>query len=81
MPADGGKREGERLLAAGADLISLGRSFLANPDLTERLRIGAPLNPVRDKGLMYTGGETGYTDYPVLAAVERRAETPELVGA
>lgn len=30
---------------------------------------------------MYTGGETGYTDYPVLAEVEHRAETPELVGA
>lgn len=81
LPADGGKHEGERLLAAGADLISFGRSFLANPDLVERLRTGAPLNPVRDRGLMYTGGETGYTDYPVLAEVEHRAETPELVGA
>ncbi|WP_329123908.1 alkene reductase [Streptomyces sp. NBC_01353] len=68
LPADGGRHAGERLLAAGADLISLGRSFLANPDLVERLRIGAPLNPVRDKGLMYAGGEAGYTDYPVLPA-------------
>ncbi|MFC0842705.1 alkene reductase [Streptomyces noboritoensis] len=81
LPADGGKHEGERLLAAGADLISFGRPFLANPDLVERLRIGAPLNPVRDRGLMYTGGETGYTDYPALADIEHRAETPELVGA
>lgn len=87
LPADGGKHEGERLLAAGADLISLGRPFLANPDLVERLRIGAPLNPVRDRGLMYTGGETGYTDYPVLADadananVEHHALTPELVAA
>lgn len=32
----------ERLLAAGADLIALGRSFLANPDLVTRLRTGAP---------------------------------------
>ncbi|MFJ9417260.1 alkene reductase [Streptomyces sp. NPDC101227] len=79
LPADGGKHEGERLLAAGADLISLGRSFLANPDLVERLRIGAPLNPVQDKGLMYTGGAAGYTDYPVLAAAQHRAETPEPV--
>ncbi|MDP9842713.1 alkene reductase [Streptosporangium lutulentum] len=67
LPADGGRHEGERLLAAGADLISLGRAFLANPDLVERLRADAPLNSVRDRGLMYTGGETGYTDYPVLA--------------
>ncbi|MFI1172757.1 alkene reductase [Streptomyces melanogenes] len=81
LPADGGKHEGERLLAAGADLISFGRPFLANPDLVERLRLGAPLNPVRDRGLMYTGGETGYTDYPVLADVEYRAETPELAAA
>ncbi|MER7514921.1 alkene reductase [Streptomyces sp. NPDC126499] len=64
LPADGGRQAGERLLAAGADLISLGRSFLANPDLVERLRTGAPLNAVREAGLMYAGGETGYTDYP-----------------
>ncbi|MFF4192797.1 hypothetical protein [Nonomuraea sp. NPDC001831] len=31
LPADGGRREGERLLDAGADLVSLGRAFLANP--------------------------------------------------
>ncbi|MEU1671341.1 alkene reductase [Streptomyces roseifaciens] len=81
LPADGGRREGERLLAAGADLISLGRSFLANPDLVERLRTGAPLNPVREKGLMYTGGESGYTDYPALADARRGAGAPEPVGA
>jgi N-ethylmaleimide reductase len=74
LPADGGKQAGERLLAAGADLISLGRAFLANPDLVERLRTGAPLNPVRDKGLMYVGGEDGYTDYPVLADVRDKDE-------
>ncbi|MEU3508319.1 alkene reductase [Streptomyces longwoodensis] len=58
----------ERLLAAGADLIALGRSFLANPDLVTRLRTGAPLNAVREAYLMYTGGEEGYTDYPALPA-------------
>lgn len=66
LPADGGRAAGERLLAAGADLIALGRSFLANPDLVARLRTGAPLNPIRDAHLMYVGGETGYTDYPAL---------------
>ena len=55
-----------RLLDAGADLIALGRPFLANPDLVERLRLGAPLNPVRDRYLMYVGGAAGYTDYPAL---------------
>ncbi|MEV5968545.1 alkene reductase [Streptomyces sp. NPDC051921] len=67
LPPDGGRAAGERLLAAGADLISLGRGFLANPDLVERLRTGAPLNAVRDQYLMYTGGEEGYNDYPTLA--------------
>jgi N-ethylmaleimide reductase len=69
LPADGGRHEAERLLSAGADLISLGRPFLANPDLVERLRTGAPVNQVRDRGLMYTGGAEGYIDYPVSAAV------------
>ncbi|MCD7441680.1 alkene reductase [Streptomyces lincolnensis] len=55
-----------RLLTSGADLIALGRPFLANPDLTTRLHLGAPLNPVRDRYLMYVGGATGYTDYPAL---------------
>lgn len=63
----GGRVEGEALLAAGADLIALGRPFLANPDLVARLRTGAALNPVRDQYLMYSGGEAGYTDYPALA--------------
>ncbi|MFJ3791668.1 alkene reductase [Kitasatospora sp. NPDC090091] len=66
LPADGGRAAAERLLEAGADLVSLGRSFLANPDLVTRLRTGAPLNPIRDAHLMYVGGETGYTDYPTL---------------
>ncbi|MDT0449659.1 alkene reductase [Streptomyces hesseae] len=68
LPADGGQAAGERLLAAGADLISLGRGFIANPDLVARLRTGAPLNPVREKYTMYVGGATGYTDYPALTA-------------
>lgn len=81
LPADGGRHAGERLLAAGADLISLGRAFLANPDLVERLRIGAPLNQVRDHQMMYVGGEAGYTDYPMLTdAAHDRAEVPARVG-
>ncbi|WP_418960131.1 alkene reductase [Streptomyces tritici] len=81
LPADGGRLAGERLLAAGADLIALGRPFLANPDLVDRLRLGAPINQVRDEGLMYTGGESGYTDYPTLPAASRpRAKTLDPVG-
>ncbi|MFC9685381.1 alkene reductase, partial [Streptomyces sp. NPDC056948] len=40
--------------------------FLANPDLVTRLRLGAPLNEMRDRYFMYVGGAAGYTDYPAL---------------
>ncbi|MFD4258420.1 alkene reductase [Streptomyces sp. NPDC058534] len=66
----------ERLLRAGADLIALGRPFLANPDLVARLRTGAPLNPVRERYLMYVGGATGYTDYPALGPVRPASAQP-----
>ncbi|WP_211275405.1 hypothetical protein [Actinoplanes rectilineatus] len=66
IPADGGLAAAGRLLTEGADLTALGRPFLANPDLVERLRTGAPVNQVRNRHLMYVGGETGYTDYPAL---------------
>lgn len=69
LTTDAVRRASERLLAAGADLIALGRPFLANPDLVARLRLAAPLNPVRDRYFMYVGGATGYTDYPALKEV------------
>lgn len=50
-----------------ADLYSVGRSFIANPDLVERLRTGAPLNEA-DASTFYAGTAKGYTDYPALAA-------------
>lgn len=46
-----------------ADLVAYGKPFIANPDLPERLRIGAPLNE-QDFDTFYGGGEHGYTDYP-----------------
>nr|WP_297383429.1 alkene reductase [uncultured Roseateles sp.] len=49
-----------------ADLVAMGRAFLANPDLIDRLRKGAPLN-APDPQTFYTPGEKGYTDYPTLA--------------
>ncbi|MFI1462961.1 alkene reductase [Nocardia carnea] len=58
--------EAEALLAAGADFIALGRAFLTTPDLVRRLRIGAPLNEIREGRLMYVGGAEGYIDYPAL---------------
>ncbi|MGW2491126.1 alkene reductase [Streptomyces sp. NPDC001606] len=59
-------RAAREMRAAGADLVALGRPFLANPDLVDRLRLGAPLNPVRDRYFMYVGGAEGYNDYPAL---------------
>lgn len=54
-------------LAAGkGDLVAVGRPILANPDLVERWKAGAPLNPP-DPATFYTPGPKGYTDYPVLA--------------
>ena len=53
-------------LAEGADLVAFGRPFLANPDLTRRLREGTALN-TPDRATFYGGGAKGYTDYPFLA--------------
>jgi N-ethylmaleimide reductase len=48
-----------------ADAIAFGRAFIANPDLPERLRFGAPLNPY-NRATFYGGGAAGYVDYPAL---------------
>lgn len=48
-----------------ADATVFGSAFLANPDLPERFRQGAPLN-TPDKNTFYTPGGQGYTDYPFL---------------
>jgi len=55
----------EALKQGKTDAIAFGRMLLANPDLVERFRRGAPLNqPDYDK--LYSGEEKGYTDYPSL---------------
>ena len=48
-----------------ADAIAFGRKYIANPDLVERLRQGAPLNQ-DDPKTWYSKGREGYTDYPAL---------------
>ncbi|MEU4465842.1 alkene reductase [Streptomyces sp. NPDC024017] len=79
ISTEGVHRASEALLAAGADLIALGRPFLANPDLVTRLRLGAPLNEVRDRYFMYVGGATGYTDYPALGDQPADASSDSIV--
>jgi N-ethylmaleimide reductase len=64
-PTDGDLAQ--RWLDRGADLVSFGRSFLANPDLVERLRTRAPL-AVGDQETFYQGGDRGYLDYPTYRA-------------
>jgi N-ethylmaleimide reductase len=46
-------------------LAVFGRPFIANPDLVERLKTGAPLAAPRED-LLYTAGAEGYSDYPAL---------------
>ncbi|WP_326591905.1 alkene reductase [Streptomyces sp. NBC_01294] len=72
VAADGGRLRGEALLAAGADLVALGRGFIANPDFVERLRTGAPLGELRPEFLMHVHGAEGYTDYPTLEEANGR---------
>lgn len=52
-----------------ADMISLGKLWISNPDLIERLRLDAPL-ACADPATFYGGGAAGYIDYPTLAEVE-----------
>ena len=53
-----------KIVASGhADAVAFGRQFIANPDLPERFRTGAALNPY-DRSTFYGGDAQGYIDYP-----------------
>jgi N-ethylmaleimide reductase len=67
------RETGAEAIAQGdADLIAYGVPFIANPDLPERFRHNAPLNPP-DPATFYAPGPKGYTDYPALAKVQSAA--------
>lgn len=56
--------EANRIVSAGeADLVSVGRNFISNPDLVARWRAGVPLSPW-DEDTFFKGGERGLIDYP-----------------
>jgi len=58
--------EANRAISAQeTDLVAFGVPFIANPDLVERYRLNAPLNPP-DPATFYSHGAKGYTDYPAL---------------
>jgi len=48
-----------------ADAVAFGKLLIANPDLVERFRRGAPLNEW-DTTTFYSHDAAGYTDYPSL---------------
>lgn len=56
---------GADIEAGLADMTTVGRWALANPDFIERCKINAPLNPP-DPKTFYGTGAAGYTDYPLL---------------
>jgi len=61
------KRAEADLATGKADLIAVGRPFLANPDLVARWKADSKTN-APDFNTFYTPGPTGYTDYPPLAS-------------
>ncbi|MDP3668199.1 MAG: alkene reductase [Telluria sp.] len=63
------ERANSALKTGMADLVAFGQWFLANPDLVERLKRGAPLN-TPDTTSFYGGGAKGYIDYPTLDTVQ-----------
>ncbi|MBB4932872.1 N-ethylmaleimide reductase [Lipingzhangella halophila] len=61
-PLPAGRKQADDWLDLGADLVSFGRAYLANPDLVERLRADLPLDEA-DPETYYQGGDEGYLDY------------------
>src|SRR5205085_993557 len=51
----------EAVRADVADGVSIGRLFIANPDLVQRIATGAPLNE-GDSSTFCAGGAQGYVD-------------------
>jgi len=50
-----------------ADAVAIGRPFISNPDLVERIRDNLPW-AAPQKETFYGGGAGGYTDYPTVRA-------------
>ena len=48
------RKRGDAVLKSGnADLISFGRTFIANPDLPKRLKLDAPMNEPRSRNFLW----------------------------
>ncbi len=60
----------EKAISSGvADLASFGKDFITNPDLVERIVNGWDINKNIDFSTLLSGGEKGYTDYPIYSEV------------
>ncbi len=60
------RAKADAVLADGvADAVAFGRPYISNPDLVERLRVGAVFSPY-NRATFYGGGAEGYTDYPTM---------------
>jgi N-ethylmaleimide reductase len=55
-----------------ADVASIGRWVLANPDFVERVRQDFEFNSA-DPATFFGGDERGYTDYPTITEEAARA--------
>lgn len=54
-----------RLVSKGrADLVSVGRPYISNPDVVERVAAEVAWAPIRERDFHYTSGPRGYVDYP-----------------
>ncbi len=59
----------EAIASGQADAVAFGKAAIANPDLVERIRLNAPLNPPNPE-TFYGHGSKGYTDYPTLETAD-----------
>ncbi|WP_291721289.1 alkene reductase [Bernardetia sp.] len=67
------KERAEKDLKDGlGHLVAFGRSFIANPDLVERMKQNATINEP-NPDTFYTSGAEGYTDYPTLEEEKQEA--------
>lgn len=63
--------EAQQLVSTGgADAVSFGRLYIANPDLVERFQQGFPLATYSSRAL-YAGGAEGYVDFPAHQPTEK----------
>ena len=67
------QRAEQALRDGKADLIAFGQLYIANPDLPERFRTGAPLNKPNPQ-TFYGGGAEGYIDYPAMGKAPSEAD-------